>query len=88
MRSRPLRKKRLIVLALSFLSNYFFSPVGYSWVKKLSLIKVYLYVKEITFFKDKEFMGASGWSQLVGELIVIRRNRVSSTMYCLVLSFV
>ena len=53
-------------------------------MKKVSLIKVYLYVKEITFFKHKEFMGASGWSQLVGELIVTRKNRVSSTMYFLV----
>ena len=73
---------------LKFLSNYFFSPVEYSRVKKAYPINVYLYVKEITFFKDKEFTGASGWSQLVDELIVTRRNRVSSTMYRLVLSFV
>ena len=57
-------------------------------MKKVYPINVYLYVKEITFFKDKEFTGASGWSQLVGKLIVTRRNRVSSMMYRLVLSFV
>ena len=57
-------------------------------MKKVSPINVYLYVKEITFFKDEGFTVANEWSQLVGELIVTRRNRVSSTMYRLVLSFV
>lgn len=75
-------------MGLSFSVITFFSPVEYSRVKKVSPINVYLYVKEITFFKDEGFTVANEWSQLVGELIVTRRNRVSSTMYRLVLSFV